>query len=288
MTVCEGPKRLKVSWSALQAHELCKQRAKLMREKKKSPVTNVRPFFHGNVADRTMRRWLDSDDPQPGQMATWVDEMVESCLIEAKDSGDGSVQWKHSTDRAEMTEWVRVLVNRLEPFLIREVLPFDYQPEFKFRIPMRVPDLAGNTTEIDLVGGMDILVRESAGPPEVWAGYDLKATANPDYLRKTLAQGIFYAVANYAQRGVPFRTFAFLQPMVEKNPFAYVDITDADLRSMMARIVAMCHDIWRGDTSPRKDSTQCGWCAVRHACDKFTGAGPSGMLAPKRGGRSVA
>ncbi len=287
MTSCEGPKRLKISWSSLQAHELCKHKAMLYREKKKAPATNIRPFFHGIVADRIMRRWLDADEQVPGQMVDWVEEMVQSCMDEARSTGDGIVQWKHSSDRLEMADWIRVLLGRLEPFLLREIVPFEYQPEYRFRVPMRIPDLSGNISEIDLVGGMDILVRESVGPPEVWAGYDLKATANPDYLRKTLGQGIFYSMAHYAMQGVPFRTFAFVQPMVEKNPIAYVDITDADLRAMLGRIVAMAHSMWRNETEPKKDSEGCSWCPVKHACAKFK-PGAKTMFKPKRGGAQAA
>lgn len=266
---CNGPKRLKISWSGLQAHELCKHKAQLYRDKKKSPATNLRPFFHGIVADRIMRRWLEADEQRPGQMLAWVSEMVQVCLDRAKEEGDGLVKWKGVADRSLMTEWVERLVVRLEPFLLQSVVPFDYEPEYRFRVPIRIPDLFGELAEIDLVGGMDIIVRECLGPPEVWAAYDLKATENPDYLRKTLGQGVFYSLAHFAKVGIPFRTFAFVQPMVESNPVAYVDVTDADLRSMMSRIVKMAHDVWRGDTEPKASADGCAYCPVKHACLKF-------------------
>lgn len=253
-----------------------------MREKKKSPAQNIRPFFHGIVADRTMRRWLEADEQAPGQMVAWVPEMVQQCLDTAKVEGDGVVRWKSPEDRAEMTGWIAQLLTRLEPFLLRDVVPYLYQPEYRFRVPIRIPDLTGELAEIDLVGGMDILVQEIQEPPGVWAAYDLKATASPDYLRKTLGQGVFYSLAHYARVGVPFRCFAFLQPMVDSNPIAYVDITEADLRSMMARVVKMAHDIWRGDTGPKSDSDGCSWCPVKHACDRFK-PGTKSALKLKRG-----
>lgn len=252
-----------------------------MREKKKSPVTDIRNFFHGVVADRCMRRWLDSDNPVAGEMVSWVDEMVELCLEESRSRGDGVVRWRDLGDRARVTEWVRVLLERLEPFLLQNVIPYEYQPEFRFRVTIRIPDLNGELTEVDLVGGMDILVRESSGPPAVWAGYDLKATENPDYLRKTLGQGIFYSLAQLALTGEKFRTFAFLQPMVEDNPVAHVKITDDDLQSMLARVVKMSHDIWRGDIAPKSDSEGCSMCFVKHACEKFRSTSKT-VFAPKR------
>lgn len=287
MTTCDGPPRLKISWSALQAHELCKQKAKLMREKHKSPASDIRNFFHGVVADRIMRAWLESANPVSGEMVSWVDQFIDDCLKEAKDTGDGVVRWRDPADRARMADWIRVLLGRLEPFLQRDVLPFDYEPEYRFRVPIRIPDLNGNLAEIDLTGGMDILVRETLGPPAVWAGYDLKATENPDYLRKTLGQGIFYSLAHLAAHGTPFRTFAFVQPMVERNPIAHVVISDADLASMLARITAVAHDRWRGDEAPKKSSDGCSWCFVKHACPKFK-PGSRTAFAPKAKGGSTA
>jgi hypothetical protein len=289
-TACSGPKKLKISWSALQAHEFCKQKAMLMRERKKSPASNIRPFFHGIVCDRVMRRWLESDNPRPGEMLSWVEEMVESCLVEARDSGDGVVRWKSREDRAEMTAWSRRLVTRLEPMLDRWVLPFDYQPEYRFRVPLRIPYIDGGPAEVLLNGGMDILVREEEGPPAVWAGYDLKATENPDYLRKTLGQGIFYDLAVRAGvgKGTSPRTFAFLQPMVESNPVAHVVITDDDRRSMLARIVSMAHSIWRDDVAPKPGPEGCGFCQVRHGCAKFSGTSEGAVWAPKPGRRAAA
>lgn len=256
----------------------------LYREKKKSPMQDVRNFFHGTVADRCMRRWLESDDPRPGEMASWVDEMIDFCLGEARDTGDGVVRWKSSSDRADMAEWIRVLLGRLEPMLQQWVLPFHYQPEFGFRVPIRIPDPWGNTAEIDLTGGMDILVRESLDPL-VWVGFDLKATANPDYISKTLGQGIFYDLAVFAGTGVAPRDFVFLMPMVERNPVVHVTVTDADRMSLLSRIVKMAHDVWQGDTAPKADAGGCSWCSVRHGCQKFK---PSGQVwAPKLGKRST-
>lgn len=227
-----------------------------------------------------MRHWLDSDNPESGQMVSWVDEFIDKCLKEARDTGDGVVRWKDRSDRAEMSEWVKVLVARLEPFLQRDVLPYEYEAEFKFRVPFRIPDLNNNLSEIDLTGGMDILVRENPDPP-VWVAYDLKATENPDYLRKTLGQGIFYSLAHLARVGTPLRTFAFIQPMVEDNPVAYTNITQADLATMMSRITKMAHDMWQGNFAPKSDSSGCAWCAVRHACPKMNGGSEKTVFSPR-------
>lgn len=278
--VCEGPNRIRISWTSLQNHEQCRQRAHLMQGKRKTPGQNLRPFFHGIVADRCMRTWLESDNPVSGEMVSWVEDIVEAELLRARERQSGVVQWKSSTDRAEMVAWVRELLTRLEPFLQRNVLPFDYWPEYKFRTPIRVKDLVNNDSYIDLVGGMDVRVRETKVPEPVWVGFDLKATASPDYIRKTLGQGIFYSLAHFAEEGAPFQRFAFLQPMVEDNPFVWINITQADLSSMLSRIQKMAHDMWRNDVTPKKIDSGCAWCPVKGACVKFR-PGSGGLFTPK-------
>jgi PD-(D/E)XK nuclease superfamily protein len=276
--VCEGPRRLRISWTSLQTHETCKQRAHLQQGKRATPAQNIRPFFHGIVADKCMRTWLESDNPVSGEMVAMVEDVIEMSIQRAKDRESGVVQWKSRTDRAEMADWVRVLLTRLEPILQKHVLPHSYQPEYKFRVPIRIPDLDGNRSVIDLVGGMDIRVREM-DPEPIWVGYDLKATADPGYLRKVLGQSIFYSVANFAEWGEPFKKFAFIQPMVENNPLPFVKISHEDLQSMMSRIVSMAHDMWRNDTTPRPLDDNCAWCPVKSACARFKPGGS--LFAPK-------
>ena len=278
--VCEGPSKLRISWTSLQTHETCRQRAHLMQGKRKTPAQNIRPFFHGIVADKCMRCWLESPNPVSGEMVLAVEDTVEQCLLKARERGSGVVQWKSRTDRAEMIEWIKILLTRLEPYLQRNVIPYPYWPEYKFKVPLRIPDLAGNRSEIDLVGGMDIRVREALLPDPVWVGYDLKATVSPDYLRKTLGQSIFYSLAHFASEGAPFHRFAFLQPMVEDNPFPEVVITQADLSSMLSRIVKMAHDMWRNDTTPKKLDSGCAWCPVKGSCVRFKPGG-GGLFVPK-------
>lgn len=270
--------RIKISWSQLQNHELCKHRAMLQRRGGRSPVTDIRNFFHGTVCDRTMRWWLESDDPLPGQMADMVEEFIDRCLTEAEENGEGVVRWKSRTDRDEMTKQCRFIMRRLEPMLLKLVIPYEYQPEMRFKVPIRIPYLDGSPAEVDLVGGIDIAVRR---PAERWFAYDLKATANPDYIRKTLAQGIFYDIAMLAMFGKSPEHFAFLQPAVVDNPIVVAKVSDEDRASMLARITRVAHDRWRGDDAPKKDNEGCSYCPVRFACSKFTVKAT--VFTPKRG-----
>lgn len=269
MTTQECPKKLKISWSQLQAFELCSHRSNLLRKQKRSPATDIRNFFHGTVCDRVMRAWLSSSDPLPGEMSEMVEDYIVKCLDDAKENQEGVVRWKHKGDREEMAAYCRSLLTGLEPMLFRWVIPYEYQPEFRFRVPIRIPYLDGSMAEIELIGGMDILVRRLRVPP-MWFGYDLKATQNPDYIRKTLGQGIFYDVATLAMFEASLQEFVFLQPAVIERPFVTVKITDDDRLSMLSRIVKVAHGRWSNLDDPKKDSAGCSYCPVRHACKKYS------------------
>lgn len=273
--------RIKVSWTMLQTMELCSHKANLMRTGKKSEVTDIRNFFHGTVCDRVMRSWLLSDDPLPGQMPGMVEEFIVRCLDEAKETGDGVVRWRNAGDRAQVAEHCRTVLTGLEPMLLKWVVPFSYEPEHKFKVPIRIPWLDNKTlVEIYLTGGIDILVRESE-VPQVWTAFDLKATKDPSYLNKTLGQAVFYDLAIKAMFGVSPRRFSFLQPAVVQRPFADVVVSDKDRIDMLSRIVDVAHRRWRNEDIPKSGSAGCSTCPVRQACKKFTNG--MGVFKPVRG-----
>lgn len=236
---------------------------------KRSPNKDLRGYFHGTVADRVMREWLAN--PVPGSMASMVEPTIELCLSEAKDNQEGRVRWKGREDRDYMTLYVEELVTRLEPWLVANVIPYDYQPEHRFRVPIRVPYLDGTPIVITLIGGIDILVRESE-PDNVWAAYDLKATKNDSYVNSVLGQAVFYDLAIRAAFGASPRTFAFVQPMC-KTSVVTANITDDDRRALMARIQKMTHSIWRREFDVRGDMKPCARCPVNYACSRFNPIG---------------
>ncbi len=281
------PDRLRISWSQLQAFELCAQKAKLLRQRRRSSVADVRSFFHGQVADRVMRSWLSEPDPQPGAMPDMVEPMIERCLAERAEEGEGVVRWRSGTDRSEMAGYCRELLRRLEPYLVRDVLPFNYEPEHRFRVPLRIPYLDGSPAEVELIGGIDVLVQHPAravGYDPTWAVYDLKATDNPDYIRKTLGQGIFYDIAVLAAFGRSPIEVGFWQPMVVEQPYVSAQVSDNDRRSMLARVVSVAHGRWRGEEEPRSDAEHCSYCPVKAACRKFSPTEAS-VFAPVRSRR---
>jgi hypothetical protein len=210
-----------------------------------------------------MRRWLEQDEPQPGQMAGWVDEILDAEERKALEDGDGAVRWRTATDRDEVREFVRECVTRLEPLLYQVAVPsFDWQPAVRFSTPVRIPGLRGEPVTVLLVGEMDLLCRYRPrgiptggtfkGDENRFFVWDLKATKDGQYWRKTVAQLVFYDLAVMSMLRHKTELVGLLQPMVEGQPVVHFAVTDDQRREMMARIIRCAHDIWRGDESPQK------------------------------------
>lgn len=259
---------LVLSWSALRTWEECRQKHKLTQTGKKNPAQDIRGYFHGTVVDRCMRAWLNDDDQKPGEMAAMVEDMIDACALEAINTGDGVVRWKNRDDRQSMTAYCKELLTRLEPILYELVIPYDYQPELRFKTPIKLPYLNGQPTTVFLAGGIDIVVRRSEDPP-IWCAYDLKGTQDDSYYKKVIGQGIFYDISIGHMFGSHCTEFALIQPMC-KQRIVPVKITDDDRRNMMTRLERMAHAMWQKDWAPKEDTKGCDRCEVRHACTKFT------------------
>ena len=276
---------LRLSWSRLRLHAECPAKGDLMR-KASSPYKDARNFFHGNVTDLLLRRWLASgvqgedglyragpDGPAPGWMAAHVDEVFEESLAISRDSGDGIVKWKTKTDRAETLEFCRELVIRLEVIVTREVLPNAWLPAFRFAAPIKVPYLDGELREILLVGEMDLPVLMPSG---LWRVWDLKATKNDAYYEKVLGQLAFYAIVQKILKGAWPEYCGLIQPMCTEQVLK-VHVDEDARRQMAGRIIKTTQDIWAGRLAPKAGDEGCGWCDVHNACPKF-------KVRPGRGG----
>lgn len=262
----EDLKEFSVSWSSLRYWEECRQLQYLISQKKKNPIVDVRNFFHGNVVDRIMRNWLYLDNPEPGMMAGMVDEYMEKCEQEAKDNEDGRVKWKHKDDRQYVRDFCVDLVNKLEPILVEEVLPYEYEPAKRFAVPVKATTMDGEPYRLILRGEFDLLVRnQHTNQFRVW---DLKATKDNGYWRKTMGQLVFYELSVFAM----FQSFpelsGLIQPMCDEEVKRFT-FTDDDRSAMWARIMRMMEARWKGDYAPKESSTGCSFCVVRHACSKF-------------------
>ena len=262
--VATDPNVLRISWSRLRNHDECPAKGDLLR-RHKSPYTDIRDFFHGNVVDLAMRRWLNQPDPQPGWMLAQVDALFEESEEIAKETKDGIVRWRGAGDKDKVREFCRELVTRLEPILARYALPFDWHPAVRFSEPVKIRDLHGQWREIRLHGEMDLLVRDSEGQLAVW---DLKATENDQYYKKVLGQLAFYALAVRLGHGQYPAMTGLIQPMC-KVPVLPVEVTEQAVREMAGRIEKTARDIWAGNLAPKASHDGCGFCPVQHACPKF-------------------
>lgn len=260
-----GVKTLWISWSSLKTHTDCKQRGHLQRTGSRAPLNNSRVFFPGTVVDRVVRDWL-REDPENnlGAMPGMVESILDREKEEIETSG-GAMTWKDKDDKNVVLRDCIEAVKRIEPDLVERVLPYDWEADFKFRAPLMLPHPDGTMEQVILNGAMDIIVRRADGTYGVW---DVKMTRNDNYWRSTVGQLTFYDTAMTVMFGQPSYVAGLLQPMCKERVMPY-PITQ-DLRyQMFSRIAAMADDVWRGDTEPRADTSQCSFCAVKHACSKF-------------------
>lgn len=268
-------RELAVSWSRIRVHEDCKQHAYQLAQGKRSKTPDIRVYFHGTVVDRCMRHWLESPDPQPGQMAAMVPDIINAEVETARDTGDGVIRWRSLDDRQHMTEWCIELVTRLEPILLERIIPLDYQPARRFRVPFTVPYLDGTPQQITLLGEMDLLTRDKQGQFYIW---DLKGTADNSYWKKVIAQLLFYDLAVGAEFGRFSVGGALIQPMCDERVL-FFEFTAAHRAELAQHLINYCHDVWRGDHAPKAGTQGCDRCDVRHACVRYAVPSGSGRAA---------
>lgn len=254
---------IRLSWSQLRVHEECKMKSHLIRTGHRSPVKNVRNYFHGMVVDRVMRDWLASPDHAPGAMIAMVDAMVDEVEREAVEGGDGIVRWRNASDRTELRQFCVELVRRLEPILYEKVLPYPFESATRFDVLVNIPAPDWTPATIRLTGEMDLLVQNNG-----WEIWDLKGTKDDGYYRKVIGQLIFYDLAILALHGEPSANVGLIQPMCTEPILAF-SISDEDRRQLWSRIVRMAHDIWTSHRPCKDGSDGCQWCEVGHACPRY-------------------
>lgn len=285
------PKQLYLSWSQLRHHSECKQKSYLMRTGQKDPATNIRVFFPGTVVDRVMRDYLMLGEPAAGFMASRVKDKMDEEEQNCKDTGDGIAKWKSRADRIEVAEFCVELVKRLEPILADLVLPHQYEPSKRFKVPVSIPYLDGTRTSVMLVGEYDILLKYASPhdlSPRPWEIWDLKATKNDQYWRSTIGQLIFYDLCNYLMFRQYTARVGLIQPMCKQQTVA-IEITDQQRVEMMQRIIGMAHSIWKTEAFPnsevfnieteiRPDTKYCFMCAVKKSCPRFQPTGIGNVM----------
>lgn len=254
-----------LSWSRLRSWIECKQKAHLQSRGIKSPAQNLKLFHKGTTVDRILRDWLLEPYPQLGVMADRVEEYMGLVEREYVEQGSGVVHWDHNEERDNTILWCKRLLTNIEPIMAELVLPYTYTPDLRFRTPIMVPGLDGEPRQIDLIGAIDIHVLEG---PQRSAVYDLKATENATYWKKTIMQLVFYALAMYSKEGFYPTRNALIQPMCEDKVLS-LKITEDHILSLVSKITEYAHSVWREDFSPKVSDAGCSWCSVRFACSKF-------------------
>lgn len=255
-----------ISWSGLKRFEFCPQKQLRTITKQTKKLENGRVFLPGTVLDLVQRQWLESEDPQPGQMA----DMVEPVFHAVVGKGEHKIHWRVSpeADAKQVISDLRTDLKILEPWLVQNVLPFDYQAEVKFRAHMEIPYICeGVRAPLKMIGGIDIVVRDDEGKFRL---YDLKRTKDPSYINSTLAQLIFYDLAwgiiqgdfNHAVE------WGFVTPALPEVMVPIV-VGHEDRRMLMSRIVKYAQGVWADAWDPKSDDVGCKWCEAREVCDKF-------------------
>lgn len=256
-----------VSWSGLKRWENCRQHQLRTIQHKAKRSNMGRIFLPGTICDLTQRRFLESDNQYVGQM----EDMVEDIFLETVEKGESRIDWRGDPrkDKEDVKALCREAVKRLEPWLWKEVLPYDYAPEIKFKAHFELPYVCDNDVRapVILIGGIDLAVRRPNGKFRL---YDLKITSNDAYMKTTLGQLTFYDLAwciIQGEFGIS-EDWGFVAPLLEEF-IVGVKVTQEDRRVMMSRIQQYAEGVWRDSWEPKADDKGCTWCEARGACDKF-------------------
>lgn len=253
---------IRLSWSRLRAYMECKQKAKISKSKYNNPASDFRNFFPGTVVDRVMRTYLENPSLD---MRDLVHSHIQGSLDEMKEEGAGLVRWRDLGDRARVEVFCVELVTRLKPILKELVLPYEYEVAKSFSVPILVPYLDSTPKEIRLIGEYDLVVRTPTGI-NIW---DLKATQDDYYYKKTFGQLVFYDLSILAQFDQTCEEIGLIQPMCKEQVKKF-NISDELRSAMMVSIYGYTKSVWTGEAPPKeKISEDCNMCSRKHACVVF-------------------
>lgn len=264
--------QIRLSWTGLTRWEECRYKDHATRQRLGVPSRDGRIFLPGTVADLSMRRWLEGEDHTPGTLPSVVDEV----LFEKVQEPEKPIVWKGGDKKADIRnirDDVKTGLARLEPWLLENVIPHDYEPEARGRGLVGIPDLEGGINRVEMTVAVDIAVRrKDTGKFRL---YDLKFTRDENYVRgKTLGQLTFYKIGWAAMLGCSLNDIeelAFLTPMTKQLEVPTVPSKD-DIRSMMSRITTYAQGVWATEHPPKEtpDSNCLYRCDVRRVCPLFT------------------
>ena len=256
---------IRLSWSQLRTADECRQKRFLTVSGARKQARDQRVFLPGNVTDRVVRTWLKNDPKSHiGEMPGMVSETLDTIRNEILEKGE-RVAWKRDVnDRKQIEKDCIEAVTKIEPVLLKHVVPFEYEADFRFDAPLLLPRDGGKEL-INLIGYMDIIVRGDDGRIRV---FDVKHTRDSSYWRKTVGQLTFYDFAVQLLFKTKTSQTGLFQPLCAKEVYPY-EVTDQARAEMYQRIVRVVTDIWNNDNAPNEHNKFCGQCEMRMACPKF-------------------
>lgn len=254
-----------ISWSRLRTHTECARRGKLQRSGKTREIDDARGFFPGTVTDRVVTAWLNNDpEHHLGEMPDMVNAIIDSSKEEMEDQGR-VVLFKSRADRNNILDDCVEAVTKIEADLKRHVLPYEYQPAFRFKAPLLLPSPDGGMETVIINGEMDILVRTPKGKYRV---FDTKHTRDDNYWRKTVGQLAFYSFATNIMFGQPAQVTALLQPLCKERVKPWTTPPEK-LSELYQQVSRYAWDTWSDDFPLTKNRKECTYCSVKHACPRF-------------------
>ena len=256
----------RISWTMLQRMESCVRMVKLFADGKREPISNSRNFLTGNIVDNAQRKWLELEDPSKVSLVDFGQEMYDYWTEKQKDT----IKWRTPVEedrKRVMVDTVEAL-QRLEPWLLENVIPYPYQPEARGTTEIYIPDWNGIKHKVDLFFAVDIAVQR----PDGWWLMDLKTTRNNKYVSgHTLAQLTYYSLAwsiHHKQGLDSIVKKSFITPLA-KDFETEVRPTQEDFAVMLQRIQKYAWIMWKEDYSPTKTEVdyECrNQCDVRRHC----------------------
>jgi len=256
---------IRLSWSQLRNADECKQKRFLTVSGARKQARDQRLFLPGNVTDRVVRNWLKDPNREPGQMPGMVSATLDAVRESILEKGE-RIAWKRDLDDRKNIEADCIeAVTKIEPYLLKHVTPFEFEADFRFDAPLRLPRPDGTKETIFLIGYMDIIVRDDQGNIYV---FDVKHTKDGQYWRKTVGQLTYYDLAVKLIFGQYTKETGLLQPLCPKPTHPHT--VDAQARmELYQRVVKVANDIWNNDNAPNESNEHCGNCEMRMACPKF-------------------
>lgn len=256
---------LRLSWTQLTRLENCVRQGKLFSEgKRDESLKQSKNFWAGNVTDFSMRAWLEHPDPTSVHIKDFLPEKIE----QQNKEDSKSLKWSKE-EQQNAIDKVYAAADALEPWLLENVIPYEYQPEARGTVTLKMLDFNGVKRTVEMFYAMDIVVKK----PKGWWLIDLKTTKNKYYVQgKTLGQLTYYSLAWAIVLGIPVTEIhkaSFITPLVEGKFETEVKPTQEDFAVMLQRIQKYAWIFWNENYSPTKKVVdyECQFqCEVRKHC----------------------